>query len=107
MDDAEDIYQPCQYAVGLEGGRLVGETKRHNRIFKVTVSGLEGCLPLIGLADPDPMVRSIIGSFANFEVPVASQSIHQFTDKRKKVPNLPNLAGSGDKGFLAAVRLLQ
>jgi hypothetical protein len=34
----------------------IGQTKRHNRIFEVTVSGLEGCLPLIGLADPDPMV---------------------------------------------------
>ena len=42
--------------VGLEGGRCIGETKRQNKIFKMTVLGLKSSFPFIALTDSDPVI---------------------------------------------------
>jgi len=42
--------------VGLEGGRCIGETKRQNKIFKMTVSGLKSSFPFIALMDSDLVI---------------------------------------------------
>ena len=42
--------------VGLEGGGCIGETKRQNKIFKMTVSGPKSSFPFIALTDSDPVV---------------------------------------------------
>ena len=42
--------------VGLEGGGCIGETKRQNKIFKMTVSGLKSSFPFVALTDSNPVV---------------------------------------------------
>ncbi len=43
--------------VALERGRYVGQSKRHDLILKVAITGPKGCFPFIAFLDP----HSIIG----------------------------------------------
>ena len=42
--------------VGLEGGGCIGETKRQNKIFKMTILGPKSSFPFVALMDSDPVI---------------------------------------------------
>ncbi len=48
----------CQDLVNviLKRGQCIGQSKRLDLIFKVTIAGLEGCLPFLAFPDPHSMV---------------------------------------------------
>ncbi len=54
----ENVKLLCQdfVDVALKRGRYIGQSKRHNLIFEVTIAGSEGRLPFIAFPDPHLMV---------------------------------------------------
>ncbi len=48
----------CQDLVDitLKRGRRVGQSKRHDLIFEITIAGLEGRLPFVAFPDPYSMI---------------------------------------------------
>ncbi len=50
-ENVELLYQDCVDIV-LERGRCIGQSKRHNLVFKVAIVGLESRLPFIAFFDP-------------------------------------------------------
>ena len=40
----------------LENSRSVGEAEGHHQVLVVTSGGIERCLPLVPLADPDQVI---------------------------------------------------
>ncbi len=54
-ENVELLCQDC-VDVALKRGRRVGQSKRHDLIFEVTITGPEGYLPFIIFSDPHSMV---------------------------------------------------
>ena len=58
VDDDKDVKLLGQdfIDVALEGGKSIGETKRHNLILEVIIPGLKSRLPLIIFSDSHSMI---------------------------------------------------
>ena len=60
VDDDEDVRHIGEDVVHqtLERSRGVGKSEGHDEIFEASVAGLEGCLPLVTLGDPEEVVSA-------------------------------------------------
>ncbi len=86
----ENVERFCQDLddVALKRFQHIGQSKRHDLIFEVTIAGLKGYLPCIAFPDPHLMVG--ISQIELGETSSMTYSIQWFSDQRQGISILDN-----------------
>jgi hypothetical protein len=85
INDAKDVQEFTEtiVGVGLKRGRSIGETKRHNKIFEMSIPRTERCLVLIAIRNSELIVG--VGEVKACKVLRAFEAIEEFGHEGKGI----------------------